>query len=102
MVAFFLCAVIGGLQVVLLSVVLKGALGGKMKATLISLLLKFLVYAIGFSVLYFFFMQSIYYAAAGFVAGVVVSVVFVAVKTRKDNSAVAKKGDDVNEHGRAD
>ncbi len=102
MVAFFFCAVIGGLQAVLLSVVVKGALGGKMKATLISLLLKFLVYAIGFSVLYFFFMQSIYYAAAGFIAGVVASVVIIAVKTRKDNSAVTKKGDDVNEHGGAD
>lgn len=102
MAAFIFCAIIGGVQTVLLSVVLKGALCGKMKATLVSLLLKFLVYAVGFSVLYFFFMQSIFYAAAGFIAGVVVSFICVAIKARKESRADAGKGDDVNEHGGAD
>ncbi len=100
MFAFILCAVIGILQTALLSIVLKGVLAGNMRKTLAFLVLKFLVYATGFLILYFFFMQSIMYAAAGFIAGVVISFSFVAVKTIKETKKIDNsKGDDVNGHG---
>ena len=100
MLAFIFCAIIGAVQTVLLSVVLKGALGGKMKDTLIALLLKLLTYGIGFTVLYFFFLDSIFYAAAGLIAGVIVSFTVVAVKGfEKIKSDSINKGDDVNGHG---
>ncbi len=98
MIALVFCAVIGALQTVLLSVVLKGALGGKMKETLVAFLLKFITYSIGFAVLYFFFLDHIYYAAAGFIAGVIISVCIVALKSKKGTakSEDENKGDDAN------
>lgn len=83
MLAFIFCTAIGVAQTALLSVVLKGVLAGDMKKTMVFLMLKFLTYAAGFLVLYFFLMQSIMYAAAGFIAGVAVSFAVLAVKTFK-------------------
>ncbi len=98
MLAFLFCTIIGVFQMLFLSTVLKGVMGGKMKVMLISLLLKFLVYAIGFAMLYFFFMDSIIYAGAGFIVGVLISFVVIAIKMKKTMG----KGDDVIEHSRAD
>ena len=102
MVAFKFCAVIGVFQMLFLSNVLKGTLDGKMKSMLISLLLKFLVYAIGFAVLYFFFMDSIIYAGAGFIAGVLVSFIILAIKMKKTDKNNKEKGDDTIGHGGTD
>ncbi len=102
MIAFVFCAVIGAFQMLFLSTVLKGALGGKMKSMLISLLLKFLVYAIGFAVLYFFFMDSIIYAGAGFVAGALISFIILAIKMEKTDKNNKEKGDDTIGHGGTD
>ncbi len=99
MIAFFFCAVVGSLQTLLLSVVLKGALSGRMKAAVIALLLKMFMYAIGFSVLYFFFMDSVYYAAAGFAAGIIMSVIYTAIKNKNKPIDNIEKGDDQNEYG---
>ena len=101
--AFIFCAAVGALQTALLSIVLKGALGGKMKQTLIALFLKMLVYGIGFTILYFFFLDNIFYAAAGLIAGVIASFPVVAIKSfKKLKSDSIDKGDDVNGHGGAD
>jgi hypothetical protein len=85
-----------------LSNVLKGTLDGKMKSMLTSLLLKFLVYAIGFAVLYFFFMDSIIYAGAGFIAGVLISFIILAIKMKKTDKNNKEKGDDTIGHGGID
>ncbi len=98
MIALIFCAGIGSLQTLLLSIVLKGALGGKMKETLVAFLLKFITYSIGFAVLYFFFLDDIYYAAAGFIVGAIVSFSIVAVKGIKES----KKNDDRNKGDDAD
>ncbi len=98
MIALIFCAGIGALQTLLLSVVLKGALGGKMKETVVAFLIKFLTYGIGFAVLYFFFLDDIYYAAAGFIVGAIVSFSIVAVKGIKESKKTQdkNKGDDAN------
>lgn len=102
MAAFIVCALTGALQIALLSITLKGALNGKMKAALISVLLKTAVYAVGFSVLYFFFMDSILYGAVGFIVGVLLSFVCILIKTRTKPDINATKGVDDNEHGGTD
>ena len=101
MTALVFCAAIGGLQTLLLSALLKGAVNGNMKQTIISFFAKLFVYAVGFCGLYFFFTDSIYYAAAGFIIGVVVSLVVVAVRGMKKvkESDIQIKGDDADGHG---
>ena len=93
---FLICAVTGGLQTYILSVVLKGALSGNMKSTLLALLGKFFCYGVALALLWFLFMDDIIYGAAGFVVGVVASVIGVAVKSRKTktNNESSDKGDD--------
>ncbi len=102
MTAFIFCLIIGFLQTALLSVVLKGALCGEMKKTVIALLSKLAVYAVGFTVLYFFFLNSVIYAGAGFIAGVVASVIFVVIKSKNSNNFKSVKGDDTSDNSRAD
>ncbi len=96
MAAFIFCLVVGFLQTVLLSVCLTGALAGNMKKALISILLKSALYGVSFTILYFVFIDSVIFAGAGFVAGVIASVIFIALKSFFDN----KKGDDKIDHGR--
>ncbi len=97
MISAILCAFTGAVQVVLLSKLLKTALSGDLSKTLVYLLLKFLCYGAVFVVLYFFFMEDIYYAAAGFPVGLIVALVILLIKSKKQG-----KGDDVNEHGGTD
>ena len=97
MISAILCAFTGAVQVVLLSKRLKSALSGDFSKTLVCLLLKFLCYGAVFCVLYFFFMEDIYYAAAGFPVGLIVALAFLLVKSKKQG-----KGDDINEHSGTD
>lgn len=97
MISAILCAFTGAVQVVLLSKLLKTALSGNFRKTLVCLLLKFLCYGAVFGVIYFFFMEDIYYAAAGFPVGLIVALVILLIKSKKQG-----KGDDVNEHGGTD
>ncbi len=92
------CFAIGFLQTVILSIVLKTALAGNFNKTLLFLLLKLLLYGVGFAVLYFVFLDSIFYCAGGFIAGVIFSVLAVAVNGRVNKN---KEGDDVNGQGGA-
>ncbi len=101
MLAFLFCLAVGFSQTVLLSIVLKGAFAGDMKKAVIALLLKLAVYGTGFTVLYFFFLKSVIYAGAGFIAGVVASVIYVVLKAKKDSASEKIKGDESGEHGRA-
>ena len=75
MIAFIVCALAGVLQAYLLSVVLKGALNGSMKQAGLALLGKFLCYGITFALLWFLFMDRVLYCAAGFIVGVIISVI---------------------------
>ncbi len=98
MISAVLCAFVGAVQVILLSKLLKAALSGDFNKTIVCLLLKFLCYGAVFGVLYFFFMDDIYYAAAGFPVGLIVALaVLLLTKSKK-----ASKGDDVNEHSGTD
>lgn len=97
MISAVLCAFTGAVQVVLLSKLLKSALSGDFSKTLVCLLLKFLCYGAVFGVIYFFFMEDIYYAAAGFPVGLIVALAILLIKSKKQG-----KGDDVNEHGGTD
>lgn len=99
MLACLICAVVGGLQTYLLSVVLKGAMTGNAKKACFALLGKFFGYGIALSLLWFLFMDSVFYAAAGFIIGVVASVIVIAVKGFLNKS---KEGDDLNGHSGAD
>ncbi len=91
MVSAFLCAIVGTifgvLQVVLLGNTLKGALSGVTKTALSSLMLKFLLYAVGFTLLYFFFMDKVIYISVGLIVGIVVGIVITALNFKR-------KGDD--------
>ncbi len=86
------CFVIGFLQTVILSMVLKTALAGNFNKTLLFLLLKLGLYGVGFAVLYFVFLESIFYCAGGFIMGIILSVIATAIRN---------KGDDVNGQGGA-
>ena len=97
MISAILCAFTGAVQVVLLSKLLKTALSGDLRKTLVYLLLKILCYGAVFVVLYFFFMEDIYYAASGFPVGLIVALAILLIKSKKQG-----KGDDVNEHGGTD
>ena len=97
MISAILCAFTGAVQVVLLSKLLKTALSGDLSKTLVYLLLKIMCYGAVFGVIYFFFMEDIYYAAAGFPVGLIVALVILLIKSKKQG-----KGDDVNEHGGTD
>ncbi len=83
MISAILCAFAGAVQVVLLSKLLKSALSGEFSKTLVYLLLKFLCYGAVFCVLYFFFMEDIYYAAAGFPVGLIVALAVLLLKKSK-------------------
>ncbi len=87
MIAALVGALVGFLQVYLLGNTLKGAVDGVIKTALISLLLKFFVYTVGFTLLYFFFMDKVVYVSVGFITGVIGGMVFTAVKLKR-------KGDD--------
>lgn len=101
--AFLVCAITGVLQTYLLSVVLKGALNGSMKQAGVALLGKILCYGITFELLWFLFMDKILYCAAGFIVGVIISVIIIAIKNFKNKSAEkSSDGDGVNECSRAD
>ncbi len=87
MVGAVISAIVGALQVVLLGNTLKGALNGVMKTAIISLFLKFLLYAVGFTLLYLFFMDKVAYISIGFIIGIVIGMVITAVNFKR-------KGDD--------
>ncbi len=93
------CFALGLLQTVILSIVLKTALAGDFNKTLLFLLLKLGLYGVGFAVLYFVFLDSIFYCAGGFVAGVIISVIAVAIKGKVNKN---NEGDDINGQGGAD
>lgn len=97
MVAFIVSLAIGVVQTILLNLLLKSAVGGKMKQLLLSFLVKFIVYAAGFAFLYFFFLDEIKFVAAGLIAGVIVSFIGIAIKMKKnENDSI--EGDDVDGH----
>lgn len=93
---------VGLLQVFVLKQLLGSALKGDMTKMLVSLLVKFGVYGIGFALMYFSLRESIIYAAAGFTIGVLLGVIIVFIKSRKNKTSTNSEGDDAREHGGAD
>ena len=103
MVSAVLCAFTGAIQVLLLNKLLKAVLSGDFSKTLVCLLVKFLCYGAVFSVIYFFFKDEVFYAAAGFTVGLIVALAIILIKSKKQGKSIAlDKGDDANEHGGTD
>ncbi len=86
-VGIIVAALFGAFQVILLGKTLTGALNGVIKTAVISLILKFLLYAVGFTLLYFFFMDKVVYISIGLIVGIVIGTVITAVNFKR-------KGDD--------
>lgn len=85
----------GILEVFLLNLLLKNALKGNMKNSVIFLFLKLFSYAAALILIYFFFLNSVKYLAIGYTVGVIVSIPAILLISKKnDKSTLPSKGDD--------
>ena len=88
-------ALYSAFEVALLSLVLKNVLKGNMTNSVIFLLLKFISYGAAFSLVYFFFMESVKLLGIGYAAGVVAAIpVILLFSKRNDKKETSNKGDD--------
>jgi uncharacterized MAPEG superfamily protein len=91
-------ALYGAFEVALLSLVLKNVLTGNMTKSVIFLLAKFISYGVAFSLVYFFFMESVKFLAIGYTLGVIVSIplilFFSKKNTEKTKKEISIEGDD--------
>lgn len=97
MLAFFLTLFLGIGEMLLLSTVLKNALAGDMKKTLIFILIKLLLYAAVITTVVLLPKTSLVPAAVGFCIGLPGAAIVYTVVTVKKKSSV--KGDDGVENG---
>ena len=85
----------GILEVFLLNLLLKNALKGNMKNSVIFLFLKLFSYVVALILIYFFFLNSVKYLAIGYTVGVIVSIPAILLISKKnDKSTLPSKGDD--------
>ncbi len=85
----------GILEVFLLNLLLKNALKGNMKNSVIFLFVKLFSYAVALVLIYFFFLNSVKYLAIGYTVGVIISIPGILLISKKnDKKSVSSKGDD--------
>ena len=85
----------GILEVFLLNLLLKNALKGNMKNSVIFLFLKLFSYVVALILIYFFFLNSVKYLAIGYTVGVIVSIPAILLISKKnDKITLPSKGDD--------
>ncbi len=85
----------GILEVFLLNLLLKNALKGNMKNSVIFLFLKLFSYVVALILIYFFFLNSVKYLAIGYTVGVIISIPAILLISKKnDKSTLPSKGDD--------
>ena len=85
----------GILEVFLLNLLLKNALKGNMKISVIFLFVKLFSYAVALMLIYFFFLNSVKYLAIGYTVGVIISIPAILLISKKnDKSTLPSKGDD--------
>ena len=89
--AFILSGVAYGiLEVFLLHILLKSALSGDLKKSILPLFIKFLSYGAALLLIYFFFMESVKLLAIGYTIGVIVSIPVILLISKK-NEQKSKK-----------
>ncbi len=88
-------ALYGAFEVALLSLVLKNVLKGNMTNSVIFLLAKFISYGVAFSLVYFFFMESVKLLGIGYAAGIVAAIPVILLLSKRNNEKEnSSKGDD--------
>lgn len=88
----------GILEVFLLHLLLKSALSGDLKKTILPLFIKLLSYGGALLLIYFFFMESVKFLAIGYTAGVIISIPLILLFSKKNSknneNEIFNKGDD--------
>jgi hypothetical protein len=88
----------GILEVFLLHILLKSALSGDLKKTILPLFIKLLSYGAALLLIYLFFMESIKFLAIGYTIGVIVSIPLILLISKKNSdktkSQISSEGDD--------
>ena len=97
--AFILSGVAYGiLEVFLLHTLLKSALSGDFKKTILPLFIKLLSYGAALLIIYLFFMESVKFLAIGYTIGVIVSIPVILLISKKNEEKTKKQisseGDD--------
>lgn len=97
--AFILSGIAYGiLEVFLLHILLKSALSGDLKKSILPLFIKLMSYGAALLLIYFFFMESIKFLAIGYTLGVIVSIplilFFSKKNTEKTKKEISIEGDD--------
>lgn len=97
--AFILSGVAYGiLEVFLLHILLKSALSGDFKKTILPLFIKLLSYGAALLIIYLFFMESVKFLAIGYTIGVIVSIPVILLISKKNEEKTKKQisseGDD--------
>ena len=88
----------GILEVFLLHILLKSALSGDLKKTILPLFIKLLSYGAALLLIYLFFMESVKFLAIGYTIGVIVSIPLILLISKKNSdktkSQISSEGDD--------
>lgn len=88
----------GILEVFLLHILLKSALSGDLKKTILPLFIKLLSYGAALLLIYLFFMKSVKFLAIGYTIGVIVSIPLILLISKKNSDKTKKQisseGDD--------
>ena len=94
--AFILSGIAYGiLEVFLLHILLKSALSGDLKKSILPLFIKLMSYGAALLLIYFFFMESVKLLGIGYAAGVVAAIpVILLFSKRNDKKENSNKGDD--------
>ena len=97
--AFILSGIAYGiLEVFLLHILLKSALSGDLKKSILPLFIKLMSYGAALLLIYFFFMESVKFLvkslAIGYTIGVIVSIPLILLFSKKTKKEIPNKGDD--------
>lgn len=87
----------GILEVFLLHLLLKSALSGDLKKSILPLFIKLMSYGAALLLIYFFFMESVKFLAIGYTLGVILSIpliLFFSKKNEKTKKEISIEGDD--------
>lgn len=88
----------GILEVFLLHILLKSALSGDLKKSILPLFIKLMSYGVALLLIYFFFMESVKFLAIGYTIGVIVSIPLILLASKKNSEKTQKQisseGDD--------
>lgn len=88
----------GILEVFLLHILLKSALSGDLKKTILPLFIKLMSYGVALLLIYFFFMESVKFLAIGYTTGVIISILLILLFSKKNSKTnkkeISNKGDD--------